>query len=69
MCGARRKILHINPCWPGSSHDSRVFKNSDLYEQFESGKYDGMLLGDSAYALRDYLMTPFAEPKTRGEMR
>ena len=44
-------FLHLNPCWPGSAYDSRVFKESALYDQFEDGKHKGFLLGDSTYAL------------------
>ena len=62
-------ILHLNPCWPGSAHDSHVFKESNLYEEFESGKHKGFFLGDSTYALRDYMMTPIHEPKSQAENR
>ena len=51
ICSARNMFLHLNPCWPGSAHDSRVFKESALYDQFEDSKHKGFLLGDSTYAL------------------
>ena len=69
MCSARNKIIHLNPKWPGSAHDSRVFKESSLYTKFEDGTYKGFLLGDSAYALRDYLMMPISNPQTDAENR
>ena len=62
-------FLHLNPCWPGSAHDSRVFKESALYDQFEDGKHKGFLLGDSTYALRDYMMTPIMNPNPGPEER
>ena len=62
-------FLHLNPCWPRSAHDSRVFKESALYDQFEDGKHKGFLLGDSAYALSDYMMTLIMNPNPGPEER
>jgi hypothetical protein len=48
--------------WPGRSHDGRAFMNFPIYDDLESGlKLRGSLvvLGDSAYPLKEYLLTPF----------
>ena len=37
--------------------------------QFEHGDIPGMLLGDSGYPCRQYLMTPLADPQTQPERR
>lgn len=37
--------------WPGSEHDSRIFRKSALYAQMQAGAYDGHLLGYSAFPL------------------
>jgi hypothetical protein len=54
--------------WPGRSHDGRAFMNSPIYDDLEGGlKLRGglVLLGDSAYPLKQYLLTPF---KQRGNL-
>ena len=63
--GPDLKILNIVARWPGSVHDARIFDNSRLCAQFERGDISGMLLGDSGYPCRQYLMTPIRDPQTR----
>ncbi|KAG8170662.1 hypothetical protein JTE90_001012, partial [Oedothorax gibbosus] len=49
--------------WPGSTHDSTILDHSYLRAHLEvdlQEKY--VVLGDSGYPLRSYLMTPFSEP-------
>ena len=54
--------------WPGAVHDARILRNSDLFEDFEGGNYlTGVILGDSGYMVRDWLMTPLRDPTTRQE--
>lgn len=54
--------------WPGSSHDSNIFMNSRLRARLERGDFkDSVVLGDSAYALRSYLLTPLDNPSNRTE--
>ena len=56
--------------WPGSAHDSHIFRTSAIGRQLEgtgAGLTDGVLLGDSGYACSPFLMTPYLNPKTRQE--
>lgn len=54
--------------WPGSSHDSHIFNNSALKVRLENGEFgDRVLLGDSGYPLKHYLMTPILNPRTPAE--
>ncbi|CAH3158070.1 unnamed protein product, partial [Pocillopora meandrina] len=55
--------------WPGSTHDSRIFENSNIADKLRGGVLDGILLGDSGYACRAYLLTPILKPKNAGEVR
>ncbi|XP_056017405.1 putative nuclease HARBI1 [Ostrea edulis] len=52
--------------WPGSVHDSFMFSNSALKDHMEA-RDDGWLLGDSAYALKKYMMTPKLNPSIAAE--
>ncbi|XP_061164358.1 putative nuclease HARBI1 [Saccostrea echinata] len=62
ICGPDFSITNVVAKWPGSVHDSRIFKESALCREFENGHVQGILLGDSGYALKPYLMTPYLNP-------
>ena len=70
VCDAELKFLNIIAKWPGSTHDSFIWNNCALKEMFEDGTIsDGWLLGDSAYPLRPWLLTPVLNPDTPSEAR
>ena len=55
--------------WPGSVHDSTIFYNSRLKANFENNFYqNGLLLGDSAYPSKSYLLTPLLNPGRPAEI-
>ena len=62
-------ITNIVARWPGSTHDSRSFENSNIADKLRDGALDGIFLGDSGYACRAYLLTPILKPKNAGEVR
>ena len=68
-CDGKRKFTSIDASWPGSVHDSRVFKNSPIYEMLSNGHYNSLLLGDSGYGIAPFMMTPFDNPITPVERR
>ena len=55
-------VTDLDVSWPGSVHDSRIFKNSDVYQMVMTGELNGILLGDNEYGI-----TPFLTPNTPAE--
>lgn len=47
--GADLEFTNIVARWKGSTHDSRVLKNSSLYAAFEERDMGPILIGDSGY--------------------
>ena len=53
-----------------TTHDSRIFENSEIAEISRKGTTDGILVGDSSgYVCKAYLMTLILKPKNGGEVR
>ncbi|MCL4138576.1 UNVERIFIED_CONTAM: hypothetical protein GTU68_043350 [Idotea baltica] len=62
ICDTDLKFWNVVVRWPGSTHDSRIFSNSDIGNKLENGQIRGILLGDSGYACKPYMMTPILRP-------
>nr|XP_058960243.1 putative nuclease HARBI1 [Pocillopora verrucosa] len=69
VCDSDAFITNIVARWPGSTHNSRIFENSNIAEKLRDGVLFGILLSDSGYACRAYLLTPILKPKNAGEVR
>lgn len=70
ICNSSLKIYNINCRYPGSTHDSFIFRNSPVWESFENGEIpNSYILGDSGYPLTKWLLTPYLTPTTPGEIR
>lgn len=68
MCDADYKFTNIVARWPGSTHDSTVFNNSNVCYQFERGDYgNAVILGDGGYPIKSYLFTPLHNPQNEAE--
>lgn len=62
------KIQNIVARWPGCTHDSYIFDNSNIKNRLEAEEFHpGVLLGDAGYKLETYLLTPFRNPQTDEE--
>lgn len=70
ICDAMLKILAINPRHGGATHDSHIWRMSniktELERQYHAGERATWLIGDSGYPLQPWLMTPIldAAPNT-----
>ena len=64
ICNAHYIITNVVARWPGSTHDSRILRNSLIGRHFENGHLAGVLLGDSGYTVQPWLMTPVPNPDT-----
>ena len=58
---------HFEAKWPGSTHDSFVFTDSQIRQRFEDRELDGVLVGDSGYARKPYMLVPYGRPSTEAE--
>lgn len=53
ICDFRKRFTDATIAHPGNAHDSRVFKESKIGQEFINGKRrDGYLLGDAGYPNR-----------------
>ena len=68
VCYSDAFTTNIVARWPGSTHDSRIFENSNVADKLRDGALDGILSGDSGYACRAYLLREL-NPKNAGEVR
>ena len=66
ICDTNLLILNVNANFPGSTHDSFIWRqsaiNTHLQNAFENGQRNTWLLGDSGYPLQPWLLTPFQGP-------
>lgn len=67
VCDSSLKIRDIVCHWRGSTHDSRIFRESSIKERFDNGEFKGILLGDGGYACSNILFTPLLNPRTHAE--
>nr|XP_020463569.1 putative nuclease HARBI1 [Monopterus albus] len=69
ICDASHIITNVEAKWPGSVHDSRIYRESTLSNRLQCGEIDGFLLGDRGYPCQPTLMTPYPEPAAGPQQR
>ena len=67
ICDAGCTFVGRVVAWPGSVHDSRIFKNSRVYNRLLSGELNGILLADNGYGIAPFCLTPFLNPENEEE--
>ncbi|XP_062327791.1 putative nuclease HARBI1 [Osmerus eperlanus] len=63
ICDAAHLISNVEAKWPGSVHDSRIYRESTLSNRVANGEFHGHLLGDRGYPCQPTLMTPYHDPE------
>lgn len=66
ICDPSLKFIDVFAGFPSSAHDSRVLRNSNIFQEIHDNprKYfptDEFIIADKAYPLRSWLMTPFID--------
>jgi hypothetical protein len=61
VCLPDMTMSHCFTGWPGSCHDSRVLRNSNLWEEGPIICGRNHILGDGAYPLKPWLLTPYRD--------
>ncbi|CAH1955253.1 unnamed protein product [Acanthoscelides obtectus] len=61
VCDHKRKIRDIFVGYPGSIHDSRVFRTSPLFGTLQEKCGNHFIIGDSGYPCLQYCLTPFQD--------
>lgn len=65
VCDSTFAWTNVVVRFPGSTHDSHIWRTSNLRADFENGRLRGYLLGDEGYGREDWLHTPIPKPRGR----
>ncbi|XP_063904806.1 putative nuclease HARBI1 [Zophobas morio] len=66
-CNAQEMFTSVDASWPGSVHDTRVWKNSTIREVVQKFP-NASLLGDQGYGLELSLLTPYRNTDTEAKL-
>ncbi|KAK0131222.1 putative nuclease HARBI1 [Merluccius polli] len=69
ICDAAYIVTNVEAKWPGSVHDSRIYRECRLSNRFARGEFDGYLLGDRGYPCQPSLLTPYPDPEPGPQQR
>ena len=66
------RFIDVVARWPGSTHHSHIFRTSQPRERLDvthRGMQSGVLLDDSGYACKPFLVTPYLHPTSESDER
>ena len=63
-CDSKGNIVNLVARWPGATNDSQILTQSPLFDAYEDGNNTGIVLGDSGYPCRNWLLTPYLRTNT-----
>ena len=70
VCDDQKRVIYYNAGWPGSTHDNRVFRNSQLYlNRGDFFSHQEYLLGDSAYSASPIMVQSFKKQSAQSELQ
>nr|XP_029710214.1 putative nuclease HARBI1 [Aedes albopictus] len=67
-CDGKEAFTSVDCSWPGSVHDSRIWKNSAIHNIMNENSSGAILLGDEGYGIAPWLMTPYRNPDMPQQM-
>ncbi|CAC5388958.1 HARBI1 [Mytilus coruscus] len=62
ICDSRKAFLNLVVRWPGSTHDAFIWSECGINNYLNQNPNAGYLLGDQAYPLKQFLLTPKRNP-------
>lgn len=68
-CNENYVFTSVDASWPGSVHDSRIFRNSNIYQLLINDNMQSILLGDDGYGITPFLLKPYKNPLTPSQKR
>ena len=67
-CNAKEIFTSIDASWPGSVHDARIWRASDIQTTLSQNGVNALILADSGYGIAPWLMVPYRNAETPQEM-
>lgn len=67
ICDSQKRFLNLVVKFPGSSHDAFIWSQCGVQEFLSENQDSGYLLGDQAYPLKPFLLTPVRDPGRAAE--
>lgn len=67
-CDGKEMFTSVDAQWPGSVHDSRILKRSNIFGKMRKRQQNGLILGDEGYGITPWLLTPYRNPTTPQEI-